>query len=107
MCSSPGNRSSSESQLGTHRYLERERDGEGRREGGRRERKEEGEEGGGRGIREGGRRERGGKEEREGKEGGKERVGEGEREKGGKEGDKTSHNRHSALVHHSVPADEY
>ena len=51
MCSSPGSRSSSESQLGTHRYLEKEKKG-----------MEEGEEGGGRGIREGGKRR---KEERE------------------------------------------
>ena len=46
--------------------------------------------------------EEGGKRGREGEEGRREREKEG-----GKEEDKASHNRRSALVHHSVPADEY
>ena len=51
MCSSPGNRSSSESLLGTHRCLERGREKRKGKEGGR---------GGGREIREGGKEEGGG-----------------------------------------------
>ena len=66
---------------------------------------EEGERnGGGRGIRKGGRRERGGREEREGRRGREEREKKKEERRETKPVD---HNRCSALVHHSVPVDEY